>query len=330
MRLSQRLSVAALALAIAGPALAEDRALIMATGPAAGQYYPVGGGLCRVVNQGRAAHGLRCLVESTSGSEENLRRLGQGDVDLALVQSDWQFYAPRTLGAQGEGSGEPDEHPFRAVLSLHAQPLTLLAGPKSGIATLADLSGKRVGLASEGSGLRAATRALLEAMGWEEADLEVAAHAVGPSAIEPLCAGELDAVLLPLSHPSSLVQAATERCGARLIPLDEPVIELVERAWPFYGRAEVPAGLYPGHPDPVASVGLRATLVAAAALPDEVVYRLVESLFGQIDGLKAQHPLLVSLKPHDMIGRGNTIGFHDGAIRYYKEQNWLLPAQNED
>ena len=66
-----------------------------ATGPVAGAYYPAGGALCRVVNQAAAHHGLRCLVESTAGSEDNLRQLRAGRLDFALLQSDWQYFAGR-------------------------------------------------------------------------------------------------------------------------------------------------------------------------------------------------------------------------------------------
>ena len=320
--------VCCVALLAAGhPAAAEERALVLATGPVAGNYYPVGGALCRVINQGRAEHGLRCLVESTSGSEENLRRLGAGDFDLALVQSDWQYYAPRRQEAAEQGSADEDGV-FRAVLSLQSQPLTLLAGPDSGIAKLADLDGKRVNLAPEGSGLRAASLALLEAMGWSDDDFEVAAEPLGPALVQALCDGRVDAVLLPLSHPSALVAAAIARCQARLVGLEAPVIELIEGAWPFYGRADIPGGLYPGHPEPLPSVGLRATLVAPAALPPDLVYRLVADLFGRMEGLKAAHPLLGALEPADMVGRGNTLGFHDGALRYYEAQGWPLPARD--
>ncbi|MEM7226316.1 MAG: TAXI family TRAP transporter solute-binding subunit [Pseudomonadota bacterium] len=321
----------ALALGLsAGSAVAQERALVIGTGPAAGNYFPVGGALCRVLNQGRADDGARCLVEATSGSAENLRRLGQGDFDLAIVQSDWQFHAPSSLETVEQGSAEADGQAVRAVLSLQAQPLTLIAGPESGIDGLADLAGKRVSLAPEGSSLRAATLSLLEAMGWQASDLEIAATPAGPEMIEALCRGQIDAALLPLSHPSGLVKAAAERCNARLIPLEPAVIELVERAWPFYGRADIPGGLYAGHPEATPTIGLRATLVASAALSDDVVYRLVARLFGQLEALRAQHPLLAHLAPGEMVAKGNTISFHDGAIRYYEEQDLPLPTQNSE
>ena len=48
------------------------------TGGVTGVYYPTGGAICRLVNAGRADHGLRCSVESTGGSVFNTRTIRHG------------------------------------------------------------------------------------------------------------------------------------------------------------------------------------------------------------------------------------------------------------
>ncbi|MGH6620452.1 MAG: TAXI family TRAP transporter solute-binding subunit, partial [Alphaproteobacteria bacterium] len=56
----------------AGAAVAQDKKFIsIGTGGVTGVYYPVGGAICRLVNQGRRDHGIRCSAESTGGSVEN-------------------------------------------------------------------------------------------------------------------------------------------------------------------------------------------------------------------------------------------------------------------
>ena len=87
--------------AVAPPAAADEAVFVLGTAPVAGAYFPAGGAVCRLVNAKRDEHGLRCLIESTAGSAENLRRLKTGDLDLALLQSDWQYHAYRgTIGAK--------------------------------------------------------------------------------------------------------------------------------------------------------------------------------------------------------------------------------------
>ena len=91
-------------LAAGGGARGAEQIVVVGTAPVAGVYYPAGGALCRLVNQARQDHGLRCLVESTAGSEDNLRRLRAGELDFALLHSDWQYYAGQG-GAGAEATG---------------------------------------------------------------------------------------------------------------------------------------------------------------------------------------------------------------------------------
>src|SRR5690606_41862974 len=49
----------------------EQRFVSVGTGGVTGVYYPVGGALCRLMNQTRRDHGIRCSVESTGGSVFN-------------------------------------------------------------------------------------------------------------------------------------------------------------------------------------------------------------------------------------------------------------------
>ena len=313
------LAMLLLVLAVANGARAAERTVVIATAPVAGVYYPAGGALCRVVNAGQAQHGLRCLVESTEGSKDNLRRLRAGEVDFALVQSDWQYYA----GQGGEAAVEGDSgRALRAVASLHAQPFTLLVGPESGIGSVEDLAGKRVNLGPNGSVQRVAGEALIEALGWSKPDFAAITGLDAQQHVDALCAGQIDAFLISISHPNSLISAATERCQARLIPVQGEAVDFLLASWPFYAKAEIAGGLYRANPDPVPTFGLRATLVTSRETPDDTVYWIARSLFEQLDTVRRQHPALAQLSPRDMLSHGNTLALHDGALRYYRERGW--------
>lgn len=318
-------------LAAGGGARGGERIVVVGTAPVAGVYYPAGGALCRVVNQARRDHGLRCLVESTAGSEDNLRRLRAGDLDFALLQSDWQYYAgqgatgARSTGgedAEGEATGGEVDVALRAVLSLHAQPFTLLASPESDIATLEDLKGKRVNLGPAGSAQRTAGEALVEALGWNEADFAEVGQIDAGAQVEALCGGRIDAFLMQISHPNGLIGAATDRCRARLVPVEGDAVDLLLATWPFYSRAVIAGGTYLANSRPIQTFGLRATLVTSEKTPEETVYRIVRSLFEQLNFFRAQHPALAQLEPSGMVSRGNSLALHEGALRYYRERGW--------
>ena len=297
----------------------DEQVMVLGTAPVAGAYFPAGGAICRLVNARRAEHGLRCLIESTAGSAENLRRLKAGDLDLALLQSDWQYHAYRgTIGAK-DG---PAFAGLRALFSLHAQPVTIVAARESGVAAVDDLLGKRVSLGPLGSAMRRTSESLVNAFGWPESARNEALDLAPNDQVEALCAGLIDAFVLPTSHPSGLVAAAAEGCLARLIPVEGAAVDDLLGRVPFFTRAQIPGGLYRGNPDKIVSFGVRATLVAPADKPADQVYQIVREVFEGLDNLRSQHPALASLAAETMVESGNSAPFHDGALRYFRQRGW--------
>jgi len=305
--------------AAAQPAPSEPRQrdVVIGAAPVAGTFFPAAGALCREVNNRQAISGLRCLVEETEGSADNLQRLREGKLELAIVQSDWAFHA-------AAGSTIDRQPPFtelRGLLLLQPQVMTLVAGAKSGVLQLADLAGKRVSIGPVGSGINGAGRSLLQALGLEGAvtllELPVEQQA------QAICGGEIDAFLLPVAHPNGAIAEAVDLCGAILIDLQDEAIDRMVATWPYLVKATIPAGAYESAGNAVAGYGLVATLVASEALPEDTVYEIVKATFEGLDDLRAQHPTLGLLTAEGMSGAGlATLPLHPGALRYYQERGW--------
>ncbi len=110
--------------------------------------------------------------------------------------------------------------------------------------------------------------------------------------ITALCNAEIDAFLIPVAHPNGAVGSAVDLCAATLVSLNgEPVQRLI-KAFPYYGTASIPAGLYLYNSDPVESIGLVANVVADQSLDAELVYQVVKAVFDNLDDLREQHPVL--------------------------------------
>ena len=69
----------------------EQTLLIIGTGGITGVYYPAGGAIARLINKGTSVHGMRAIVESTGGSVYNINAIDSGQMQLAIVQSDWVY-----------------------------------------------------------------------------------------------------------------------------------------------------------------------------------------------------------------------------------------------
>lgn len=313
------LTWAALALLpCAGTAVAGDSPpLLIGTGPVVGIYYPAGGAICNMMN--RAAGAPVCAVVSSEGSVANLKALKAGAIDLAIVQSDWQYHAVMAAGAEGADARFED---LRAVFSLHGEPVTIVVRPDAGIATVEDLKGKRVNLGLPGSPGRITAEALMSAMGWSLKDLGSVGELAPEYQPAALCNNAIDAYILPIAHPSGVVAEATQTCGARLIPIVGRPAERLVTDNPFYAFTTIPGGTYSGNPDPVASFGVKATVVTRADVDADLVYRLVKAVFDDFPSFAAQHPVFASLEPKAMAHDGNTAPLHDGALRYFTERGW--------
>jgi len=313
-------AAAAAAASAAATATATPHTLYMGTAPVVGVYFPAGGAVCAMVNSHRKETGLRCVVESTEGSVANLQALRQGEEDLAIVQSDWQYFAVKGLGPFKPGG--PFEG-LRALFNIHGEPLTLVVRRNAGIAGLADLKGKRVNVGARGTGQRVFADLLIRALGLKDADFAKLGEIDANLQSKALCDGQIDAFLMPMSHPNGAVEEAAQRCGALLVPLSGPAVDKLMAEMPYLAKDEIAGGTYSGNPTTTATFGPRATLVATKRMPDEVAYQVVKDVFQGFEQFKAMHPAFRCLTPAQMVGPGNTAPLHEGARRYYRERGWL-------
>ena len=311
--------VGALAFAPRTAGAAEMRFINIGTGGVTGVYYPAGGAICRLVNAGVKRHGIRCTVESTGGSVANLNGIRARALDFGLVQSDWQYYAYK-----GDSSFR-EKGPFtelRSVFSLHVEAFTVVARADSGIRRFADLKGRRVNVGNPGSGQRGTMDVILRAIGWTMGDFARASELSADDQSRALCDSKIDAMVFVVGHPSGSVKEATALCASRLVNVESEAVDRLLRERSFYRKTKIPGGMYAGTPHDVSTFGVLATLVTSSRVPEEVVYQLVKSVFGDFAGFKRQHPAFKDLRAADMIKAGLTAPLHPGAARYYKERGW--------
>lgn len=296
------------------------KALVLGTGVVTGVYFPAGGAICRLLNRGRADHGIRCLVEPSENSVQNLNALRAGDLDLAIIQSDWHFYALRGTGPF-EPFGPFDE--LRSVFSVHTEPLTVLARADSNIRSVKDLYGRRISLGSVGSGPHMMMEDIVRAMGWEKDAVRAVNDLSMARQEEALCDGRVDAIAYTVGHPNGTIQSATTACDTVVVEIAGPEIQKMLASHPYYARGQIPGGLYAGNPTDVDSFGVKATLVASTRTDPDMIYQLVKATFENFEDFKRQHPVFYSLTKEQMIRDGMTAPIHQGAMRYYVEAGLL-------
>lgn len=319
-RLAAIVGVALSAGAFTAPVAAQQKFMTVGTGGVTGVYYAAGGAICRLVNKDRAKHGIRCSVESTGGSVFNVNTIKAGELDLGFAQSDVQYNAAKGVGQFKDAGAYGD---LRAVFSVHPEPFTVVARKEANVKTFADFKGKRFNVGNPGSGTRSSMEELIGALGWKMSDFGLAAELKADEHGPALCDGKIDGFFYAVGHPSANIQDPTTSCGAKLVSLTGPAIDKLVADRPYYAKATIPGGMYPGNPDPTQTYGVLATVVSSTKTPADVVYTIVKAVFENFDDFKKLHPALANLKPENMVKDGLSAPLHEGALRYYKEKGWV-------
>jgi uncharacterized protein len=310
----------AAAFAAAPAAQAQQKFITIGTGGVTGVYYAAGGAICRLVNKDRAKHNIRCSVESTGGSVFNVNTIKAGELDMGVAQSDVQFNAAKGVG-QFQKDGAFNE--LRAVFALHPEPVTVVARKEANVKSFTDFKGKRFNVGNPGSGTRASLEELIAAMGWKLSDFSLASELKADEHGPALCDGKIDGFFYLVGHPSANIQDPTTVCGAKLVSVTGPAVDKLVKEKPYYAKATIPGGLYPGNDQPTQTYGVLATFVSSSKVPADTIYAVVKGVFDNFDEFKKLHPALANLDPKSMIKDGLSAPLHDGAVKYYKEKGWV-------
>lgn len=303
-------------------ASAEQSYVTIGTGGQTGVYYVVGQSICRLVNRGTDDHGVKCTAPSTGGSVANINAIRQGQQDMGMAQSDWQFHSlngtkHQTFVEQGKFED------LRALFSVHNEPFTVVARADSGVESFDDLVGKRVNLNNPGSGTRGTMEVIMDEKGWTRDSFKLAAELKASEQAQALCDNKIDVMIYSVGHPSGAIKEATTSCNAKVIPVTGAVIEKLIADNDYYAPAMIKGGLYKGSDNDVATFGNAATMVTSANVDADTVYLVVKAVFDNFDRFKRLHPAFANLDPKQMISNGLSAPLHDGAVRYYKEQGWM-------
>lgn len=314
------LAVVLLSFFAAPSSIAVDKVTI-GTGSTAGVYYQVGRAICRLLQS--SGEELACEALASDGSIANLEALKNGEINLGIVQSDWQYHAYQGSARFAETGADQS---LRSLFSVHGEPFTVVARADAKISSFADLAGKRVNIGNPGSGQRATMETVMAAFGWDKSTFSLANELPASQQSLALCHDRVQAMVYTVGHPNESVEQATSLCGAKLVEVSGAAIDKLVADNPFYAHTEIPGGLYSENPDVVNTFGVKATVVSSAEVDAETIYTIVKTVFNQLDTFKQMHPAFTNLIPEAMIKDGLSAPLHEGAQRYYQEQG--LSASN--
>ena len=290
----------------------ERRFLSIGTAPPGGAFFVVGGAVGEVLNENRGAEGWEVTAEATKGSQENIRRLARGELDLALANSAISYFA-----ARGEGAWDR-AYPIRTVMTLAPNVALFITPEDSGVRSLPELKGKRVVVGPAGAGFESFVQPILGAHGLTYDDFSPL-NATQAGAVNMLSDGSAAAAFLGGAIPTASITQASSTREIFFIPFDAGAIEQLTTDYLFFNRATIPAGTYRGQDEDYHGLDVGSThLITRADQDEELIYALTKTIYENRARVTERHASGRAINAKNVV-RDTGTEFHPGAVRYYRE-----------
>jgi hypothetical protein len=272
--------------------------LVLGTASPGGTYYDYGDGLARILTR---ALGIPVLARPTEGPSQNILLIESGEVQLAFVTQGVALQAwngaPWTGGRQLRA--------MRAMFPMYDTPFQFVALQESGIQSLADLGGKRVGVGPQGGTAGAYVPEFLKVLKVEASLV----HGDWADLAAQVAERRIDALAVAAGVPFPALGDIERKAKVRYLPLSQKQILDLRLAMPELGASVVAAGSYPSLRRHYPTVGLYNFAVAHRDLPDDLVYAIVEAVFANHERLVEVHPAAAETLPANF-SRNAFMPFH--------------------
>lgn len=292
---------------------AEDSILRFGTGSDGGFYHKLGMEIADIVNEANLTAATLEVV-NTEGSVDNLARLQDAELDIAIVQNDIAYYVYE--GIRGHESFTE----FTAGIPLFAEYVQLLVREGSDIRTLGDLSGKTIAMGETGSGsYHNAVDLMTEAGLRPGTDIEVV-YANPEEALPRLRSGELDSIITTGAlFPSS---KSSDQSDIRALALSNEIVTSLSIRSPYYVPETVKTGA-DSNEQSVSTVAVMAYLVFSSRVSTSQAHEIARLVDEAAPRLRAIAGDEVYLIPVEQANVRRPVPLHPGVRSYMQEKGYL-------
>ena len=291
------------------PAGGRARFLSLGTGGTGGIYYPLGGALASLLSLVDSSRIY--TAEVTGGAVENIHRIRAGQIDFAIATANTVYEA--YFGSPDFGEPVDD---LRIIAPLYPNPTHVLVSANSEAEDIEDFRGLRVSVGAPGSGTEQLSRTILEAHGLTYEDVDVRYLTFNESA-SALRDRVIDAAIISVGYPAAAILEATATGGARLLAMSPDRIQDLMARHPYFGAGEIPAGIYPGVTEPLATAVVLNWIVAPERLPEEVALNVLSILTDGREDLERVHDMALQINLDYLLDA--PIPLHRGTQRWWVE-----------
>ena len=298
-----RFAAALAAAAFAGPAGAQ--AVGFATLPPGSLNHTTASAVAKVMKE---KGGMNMLVQPTAGDNVIIPMVARGESTMGIAN------APEIAFAMKEGK----QADVRLIGTAHALRTAFFVRKDSPFRAIADMKGRRVELGySAMRTLDVVTRAMLATAGLTERDVKPVLVPNIVRGADDFAAGASDMFFFAFGGPK--VREVDASIPLRVLEIDEAGMAAARKITPYGYLTEVkPGAIFIGVEKPMKVYSFDNVLLTSAKVPDELVYKIIDTLEKNKAELAAIQPVLREFSAENLYKRYD-MPYHPGALKYFKE-----------
>ncbi|MDO5116760.1 MAG: TAXI family TRAP transporter solute-binding subunit [Synergistaceae bacterium] len=267
--------------------------------------------------------GDKCAVTvlETGGTADNFRRMEKGEVQFGQASATDAYMA---LNAVGVYEGKPRLTKPRFMLAVHPSVYVYVVTARSGINTLAELSGKKYNPGLRGSTTELVSRMVLKSLG------------ITPDYYPGSTGEAVDAIKdrriigytksASATTPDTSVQDIQTVLDIKVLNFSEEQQAKVKADHPEFEFISVPAEVYKQKED-VKTVGELMGMCVTADLPEDLVYEMTKAILENHAYIEQSYGGIRGQNMMELTAQAS-VWLHPGTIKYLREKGYeIRPEQ---
>jgi len=290
--------------------------MVIASGNPGGTYYYIGAGMAKLLSQ--KLPGIEFTTESTTGSPvQNGTYTSESVETLGIFTLDGAYSAMN--GDPTRGFKKPLKN-LGLIQAGHDLILYWMSLKETGITSLSELKGKRVGIPVAGNTAYFQAVAVLEEYGITLDDIKAIPMTYAEMA-DALKDGNLDAICTGGGLPQAAAMDLSTTRDAVFLSIDEDKFASLKQKHPYWWISQIPANYYSGQDKPVNVFTSQVCLFANMDLDEDIAYKITKVLAESTAELKEIHAEggKWSTATTKRVYDDPVVPFHPGAKKFYDD-----------